>query len=553
MSVSCQSIGDVEECVGTPWWADAVVYQVYLRSFADGSGDGVGDLAGLRSKLPYLADLGADALWINPWYPSPMADGGYDVADYRAIHPDFGSLADAESLINEAHRLGLRVLADIVPNHTSSAHTWFRAALAGDAAARERYVFRDGRGEDGAQAPNDWESCFGGPAWTRLPDGQWYLHLFAPDQPDLNWSNPEVVAEFEDVLRFWFDRGLDGFRIDVAHGLMKQPDLADAGPRIASSQHLQAHPAWDQDSVHEVYRGWRTIADSYDPPKVFVGEIWVPDNDRLVRYLRPDELHTAFQFDFLRTPWRADALRTVIDDARESVRDVGAPPTWVLSNHDVTRVVTRYARHQPQHPVEADWDRGRWPYQAPDIDLGRRRARAAALLQLALPGTAYIYQGEEWGLDEVEDLDGRVRQDPMWVQSDFTDPGRDGCRVPLPWGAQAGANLGFSPDGAVPAWLPQPESWAGLTHDEQVDDPDSFLTLYRAALRIRHQLWCGAEGLVWLDSGSDALAFRRGDLECWVNTGARPLSLPSCAAVLLSSVGLVDGKLPGDAAVWLRH
>ncbi|WP_338836688.1 glycoside hydrolase family 13 protein [Gordonia polyisoprenivorans] len=553
MSVSYQSIGDVEESVGAPWWADAVVYQVYLRSFADGSGDGVGDLAGLRSKLPYLADLGVDALWINPWYPSPMADGGYDVADYRAIHPDFGSLADAETLIDEAHRLGLRILADIVPNHTSSAHTWFRAALAGDAAARERYVFRDGRGEDGSLAPNDWVSCFGGPAWTRLPDGQWYLHLFAPDQPDLNWANPEVVAEFEDVLRFWFDRGLDGFRIDVAHGLMKQPDLADAGPRIASSQHVQAHPAWDQDSVHEVYRGWRTIADSYDPPKVFVGEIWVPDNDRLVRYLRPDELHTAFQFDFLRTPWRADALRTVIDDAREAVRDVGAPPTWVLSNHDVTRVVTRYARHQPLHPVEADWDRGRWPYQAPDIDLGRRRARAAALLQLALPGTAYIYQGEEWGLDEVEDLDGRVRQDPMWVQSDFTDPGRDGCRVPLPWGAQAGANLGFSPDGAVPAWLPQPESWAGLTHDEQVDDPDSFLTLYRAALRIRHQLWCGAEDLVWLDSGGDAVAFRRGPLECWVNTGTRALSLPSCAAVLLSSAGLVDGKLPGDAAAWLRH
>ena len=409
-----------------PWWRTAVVYQVYIRSFADGNGDGIGDLAGLRSKLGYLADLGVDAIWINPWYPSPMVDAGYDVADFRDIEPDYGTLAEAEALLEEARAAGIRVIIDIVPNHTSHLHAWFQAALRDEPGARDRYIFREGRGERGELPPNDWTSNFGGPAWTRLDDGAseatgdghgaseatgdghgaseatgdahstWYLHLFAPEQPDLNWENPEVRADFEDVLRFWFDRGVDGFRIDVAHGLAKDPAMPDAGERDGA-HHLGAHPAYDQDAVHEVYRGWRAVANSY-ADKVFVAEAWVPDNERLSRYLRPDELHTAFQFDFLRAPWRADLIRAVIDDALAQAEHVGAPATWVLSNHDVPRVATRYARSQPEHPIESEWERARWAGEQPDLALGRRRARAAALLQLALPGTAYVYQGEELGL-----------------------------------------------------------------------------------------------------------------------------------------------------------
>ncbi|MGB1226074.1 MAG: alpha-amylase family glycosyl hydrolase, partial [Mycobacterium sp.] len=365
------------------WWQTAVVYQVYIRSFADGNGDGIGDIAGMRARLPYLARLGVDAIWINPWYPSPMADAGYDVADYRDIEPAYGTLDEAQTLIAEAHGLGIRVLLDIVPNHTSDEHAWFRAALADEPGARQRYHFRPGRGADGALPPNNWQSVFGGPAWTRVADGDWYLHLFAPGQPDLDWEHDEVRSEFEDILAFWFDRGVDGFRIDVAHGLVKQAGLPDVGDATHTSGQ---HPAWDQDGVHDVYRGWRAVAERYSPDRVFIAEAWVSSNERLARYLRPDELHTAFQFDFLRAPWRATALRAVIDDAVGAAASVGAPPTWVLSNHDVTRTVTRFARSQPKDLIETGWERGRWTLEDPDHELGRRRARAAALVQLALPG-----------------------------------------------------------------------------------------------------------------------------------------------------------------------
>ena len=443
--------------VDETWWQTAVVYQVYLRSFADGNGDGIGDLAGLRERLPYLARLGIDAMWINPWYPSPMADAGYDVADYRDIEPAYGTMAEADRLIDDAHEAGIRVLLDIVPNHTSDHHAWFAAAMAGDPAARDRYHFRSGQGAKGELPPNDWRSVFGGPAWTQLTDGRWYLHLFAPGQPDLNWGNPEVRAEFEDVLAFWFDKGVDGFRIDVAHGLVKAAGLPDggngAGTALSLVQHNEAHPAWDQDGVHEVYRGWRQVANRYVPERIFVAEAWVPSNERLAKYLRPDELHTAFQFDFLRVPWRAELLRKVVDDAVAVAATVGAPPTWVLSNHDVTRTVTRYSRSQPGHLIETDWERARWTEESADYVTGRRRARAAALMQLALPGTAYVYQGEELGLEEIEDLPDDVRQDPMWAQSGFTDVGRDGCRIPLPW-ANTVVPYGFSPDTEAQTWLP---------------------------------------------------------------------------------------------------
>ncbi|NAZ82463.1 DUF3459 domain-containing protein [Kineococcus sp. R8] len=537
----------------TGWWREAVVYQVYVRSFADSDGDGLGDVGGLRARLPHLVDLGVDALWINPWYPSPMADGGYDVADYRDVEPAFGTLADAEELLAEAHAAGLRVLLDVVPNHSSDAHPWFREALAGSAAARARFVFRPGRGPAGAEPPNDWESAFGGPAWTRThaadgTPGDWYLHLFAPGQPDFDWTNPEVREDFVRTLRFWFDRGVDGFRIDVAHGLVKTEGLPDADlPPGADRSH--PHPAWDQDGVHEIYREWRRIADSYDPPRVFVAEAWVRSSERLADYLRPDELHTAFQFDFLRAPWRADLLRSVAEEALAAAARVGAPSTWVLSNHDVPRHVTRYARPQPEAVLDLDAYREHSSGQVPDLATGLRRARAAALLMLALPGTAYVYQGEELGLEEVEDLPDALRQDPVWVQSGFTDPGRDGCRVPLPWTGE-GPSLGFSPSGAGRPWLPQPPHWAGLAVDVQRDDPASVLSLYRDALRLRREHLLGRDDVAFPPAAPGVLVLRRGDVEVTVNTTAEPVALPA-GRLLLASTPLGDGGLlPADAAAW---
>jgi alpha-glucosidase len=537
------------------WWQTAVVYQVYIRSFADGNGDGIGDIAGMRARLPYLAALGVDAIWINPWYPSPMADAGYDVADYRDIEPAYGTLDDAQALISEAHALGIRVLLDIVPNHTSDQHAWFRAALADEPGARRRYHFRRGRGAGGALPPNNWRSVFGGPAWTRLPDGTWYLHLFAPGQPDLNWEDEDVRAEFEDILAFWFDRGVDGFRIDVAHGLVKEAGLPDALDAADASQSLvqsrAGHPAWDQDGVHEVYRGWRSVANRYVPERIFIAEAWVPSNERLARYLRPDELHTAFQFDFLRAPWRARVLRAVVDDAIAAAATVGAPPTWVLSNHDVTRTVTRFSRSQPEHLIETDWERGRWRGEHPDHALGRRRARAAALVQLALPGTAYVYQGEELALEEIEDLPDDVRQDPTWAQSGFTDVGRDGCRIPLPWN-ESDAPYGFAADPRATTWLPQPPHWAEHSVEAQDRDPESTLNLYRSALRLRRSLWRDAGDVKWLTVTPDVAAFERGGAQCWVNTGATDVPLPQVMTVELASTPGVGDVLPPDTAVWLR-
>ncbi len=536
------------------WWQTAVVYQVYIRSFADGNGDGIGDILGMRARLPYLAQLGIDAIWINPWYPSPMADAGYDVADYRDIEPAYGTLDEAQALISEAHELAIRVLLDIVPNHTSDEHAWFRAALADEPGARQRYHFRPGHGAGGALPPNNWQSVFGGPAWTQVADGDWYLHLFAPGQPDLNWEHDEVRGEFEDILAFWFDRGVDGFRIDVAHGLVKETGLPDAAGVADTTQtlvqHHAGHPAWDQDGVHEVYRGWRSVAERYSPERIFIAEAWVPSNDRLARYLRPDELHTAFQFDFLRTPWHAELLRAVVDDAIGAAATVGAPPTWVLSNHDVTRTVTRFARSQPTHLIETDWERGRWADEDPDHALGRRRARAAALVQLALPGTAYVYQGEELALEEIEDLPDEVRQDPTWAQSGFTDVGRDGCRIPLPWTATA-APYGFAADDGTVTWLPQPGHWAEHSVEAQDRDPDSTLNLYRAALHLRPSLWRDAGDVKWLNVAPDVAAFERGGAQCWVNTGDTGVTLPEVGSVVLSSAPGVDRELPPDTAVWL--
>jgi alpha-glucosidase len=538
-----------------------VVYQVYIRSFADGNGDGVGDIAGLRSRLGYIADLGADAIWVNPWYRSPMKDAGYDVSDFRDIDPRFGTLAEAAALIAEAHELGLRVLLDLVPNHVSDQHEWFQQALAAGPGSdeRARFIFREGRGLAGEEPPNDWTSNFGGSAWSRVTErdgraGQWYLHLFAPEQPDLDWTNPEVRAEFDDTIRFWFELGVDGFRIDVAHGLAKEDGLPDIGSLVwpPGSDEPVDHPHWDRDEVHGIYRRWRTLADSYDEPRVFVAEAWVHNPARLARYVRHDELHTAFNFDFLLAPWEPEALRASIIAAISAHDAVGAAPTWVLSNHDTVREVSRYARPQDVRPLRRLSDLVGLPA---DFALGARRARAAALLMLALPGGSYVYQGAELGLPEVEDLPDDALRDPSWELSGRTDRGRDGCRVPLPWsGVQP--PFGFSPEGATSSpWLPQPGSWSALTVESQANEPGSVLDLYRRALAIRRAHEALGDGsLKWVDGPAGVLSFARDPgFLCVVNLAAEPVDVPEGTILLASGPLGDDGRLPPDTAAWLAR
>ncbi|MET8486475.1 glycoside hydrolase family 13 protein [Streptomyces tendae] len=537
------------------WWRQAVIYQVYPRSFADADGDGLGDLRGVTQRLTHLAALGVDALWLSPFYPSELADGGYDVDDYRDVDPRLGTLDDFDAMAAEAHRLGLKVIVDLVPNHTSHRHAWFREALAAGpgSAARDRYVFRDGRGANGELPPTDWQSVFGGSAWQRVPDGQWYLHLFAPQQPDLNWENEQVRADFRTTLKFWCDRGVDGFRVDVAHALVKDltEPLRDLGaPELSGEAALAqfapgTHPFYDRDDVHEVYRDWRKILDAYTPPRTAVAEAWVP-GPRRVLYARPDELGQAFNFEYLETGWDAAELREVITGSLADARAAGASATWVLSNHDVVRHATRLV-------LPPDTDTDAWLLSgghAPAVDpaAGLRRARAATLLMLALPGSAYLYQGEELGLPEVADLPTEVLQDPIWEQTGHVRKGRDGCRVPLPWTTE-GPSYGF---GAGGAWLPQPPSFAAYAVQAQDGVAGSTLELYRTALRLRRKLLDG-ESLTWSDDvPAGVLRFDRSDgWRCVTNLSAAAVDLPA-GEVLLSSAPLEDGgRLGPDTTVWL--
>ncbi len=523
---------------GVPWWRDAVTYQVYVRSFADSDGDGIGDLPGITARLPYLRDLGVDALWITPFYPSPQHDHGYDVADYCGVDPLFGDLDAADELLERARALELKVIVDLVPNHTSSEHAWFQAALAAGPGSpeRARYLFRDGRGEDGDQPPNNWISVFGGPAWTRVPDGQWYLHLFDSTQPDLDWRNPEVPAMFEDVLRFWLDRGVDGFRVDVAHGLLKEADLPDAElpvnrPVNPGQDGLMVElppgdePMWDHPDVHDVYRQWRQVLDEYDGQRMAVAEAWAASAEAMARYVRPDELHQTFNFHWLSAPWSAAAFAQVVTDTLSALAPVGATATWVLSNHDVIRHPTRYGGGER----------------------GLARARAATLTMLALPGSSYLYQGEELGLEEVE-VAREHWQDPASLRTG--EKGRDGCRVPIPWSGDA-APYGFGPTEGQP-WIPQPDDWAALTVEAQWDRPGSTLEFYREALRARrtHALDAGSDVRI-VDSPRDTLVIVRGALTIVLNCGAAPVPLPE-GEVVVASGPVDDGKLPADTAAWLR-
>ena len=552
------------------WWRQAVVYQIYPRSFADANGDGIGDLKGITSKVGYLAELGVDAVWLSPFYPSALADGGYDVDDYRDVDPKIGTLADFDEMAAALHAAGIKVVVDIVPNHSSDRHEWFQAALASPrgSAERARYIFRDGKGADGELPPNQWRSIFGGPAWDRVtePDGtpgQWYLHLFTREQPDWNWDNPDVHADFLHTLRFWSDRGVDGFRVDVAHGLKKNLDPAfDALAQILGSTEVFVdgqHPLWDRDEVHDVYAEWRQVFNEYDPPRTAVAEAWVAPH-RQARYASPDGLGQTFNFDLLGAEFAAGSFHDIIARNLEAAAAINGSTTWVFSNHDVVRHATRYglpARAGGAGAPGASGSQGgndgkQWLMDGGDpaeVDAvtGLRRARAATLFMLALPGSAYLYQGEELGLQEVGQILDEDRQDPAFFRNREMEVGRDGCRVPLPWTSE-GSSFGFGEGGAH---LPQPAWFADYAVDVEAGDPASTLTLYREALALRGDLQC-AETLEWVEIAPQVLSFvRPNGWRAVMNFGDVPVSLPA-GEVLLASGPLSDGELPAETTVWLR-
>ncbi|MDX2376296.1 glycoside hydrolase family 13 protein [Microbacterium sp. LRZ72] len=541
---------------GAEWWRTAVIYQIYPRSFADASGDGIGDLPGITGRLDELASLGVDAIWLSPFMTSPQRDAGYDVADYCDVDPLFGTVADFDDMIEGAHARGIRVIVDLVPNHSSDQHAWFQRALTASPGSRERarYMFRDGRGDQGELPPNNWESVFGGPAWTRVtePDGspgQWYLHLFDMSQPDFDWSNDEVREEFRRILRFWLDRGVDGFRVDVAHGLIKKPGLPDYTPP-AEADSMGGNeadvPYWGQEGVHEIYRDWHDLVGEYAGDRALCAEAWLPTPEKTALWVRPDEMHQAFNFAYLQTAWDAAALREVITESLRAFPAVGAPGTWVLSNHDVVRHASRLALaadHPQGHGI------GPATPDKPDLELGLARARAATTLMLALPGSAYLYQGEELGLPEVVDLPDDARQDPTWFRTHGERYGRDGCRVPIPWAADELA-YGFNDTGE--SWLPLPAEWARLARDVQAADPDSTLSLYTRLLAERRERGLGAGSLEWVEGfGDDVVAFANGATTVVANLGTAPVALPDDAEVVLASGPLPDGLVPPDTAVWL--
>ncbi|QUW18422.1 glycoside hydrolase family 13 protein [Agrococcus sp. Marseille-Q4369] len=531
---------------GHEWWRSAVIYQIYPRSFADASGDGIGDLAGITARLPHVAELGVDAIWLSPFYRSPQKDAGYDVSDYMDVDPLFGTLDDFDRMLAEAHAQGLRVIVDLVPNHSSDQHEWFQAALAAGPGSpeRARYIFREGKGPGGDEPPNNWQSVFGGPAWTRVADGEWYLHLFDSSQPDFDWNNPEVGDMFVEVLRFWLDRGVDGFRVDVAHGNAKAEGLPDVDEELIAAGSMES-PFFGQEHVHEIYRRWRTVLDEYEGDRVLCAEAWVSPLEKMARFVRPDEMHQAFNFVYLETPWDAAQLRSVIDESIRAFGEVGAPPTWVLSNHDTIRHRTRLALVPPP-PHGAGI--GPTSKSKADPTVSLRRGRAATALMLALPGSAYVYQGEELGLPEVTAIAPEQREDPTFHRTKGELWGRDGCRVPIPWESEAPA-YGFSPTGET--WLPQPPEWATLARDAQAGVEGSTLELYRRALALREAHGLGTGELEWIDVGPTAIGFRNGGITVIANIGHDAVDVPR-GEILLASSPLDAASLAADETVWVR-
>jgi alpha-glucosidase len=558
------------------WWRSAVIYQIYPRSFADANNDGSGDIQGVIQNIDYLVELGVDAIWFSPWFPSPDKDGGYDVADYCDIKPEFGTLADAKELIDRAHAVGIKVIIDIVPNHCSDLHEWFQRAQQSPPPSEAWDYFHVQKGRGNGAPPNDWKSLFGGSAWEEIVyDGVgtdfYYLHIFDKGQPDLNWENPKVHAEFDQILRFWFDLGIDGFRVDVAHGLYKAPGYPEhAGEEEVRDDQgglldVRPLPFFDQPEVHDVYRRWRSIADEYSPTRMFVAEAWVPTVERLSKYLRKDELHSGFNFGFLMAGWDYWGLRTNIENSLKDLDALAIPTTWVVENHDVPRIVTRFGVdttlvHHADSGDPNDKDSSHYIPSSAELARGRNRSRAMAMLLAALPGSMYLYQGQELGLDEVRDLPDELRQDPVFKNTETYAKGRDGCRVPLPW-TRSGLNLGFNQSTEIP-WLPLPSSWSELSVEAQAADERSVLRHHQTTLRIRKQLQLG---LGELEMRSDLvsegiLAFVRrtpaGTFLICVNLTDQTQNIP-VAEVLLSSEGsisaeLQEGNLGADAAVWVK-
>jgi alpha-glucosidase len=522
-----------------PWWRTAAVYQVYLRSFADGNGDGVGDFPGLQTRLSYISSLGVDALWVTPFYPSPMVDGGYDVIDYRAVDPVFGSMADVEEILDRAHGLGLRVIFDLVPNHTSDQHPWFRNAMVGRGHPdRDKYHFLPAG--PGGGPPNNWTSIFGGSAWAEDGNGWYFLHLFSSGQPDLNWSNADVREDFEATIRFWLDKGLDGIRVDFAPGLVKDGAYRDNPEDCATGSGQRA--SWEdgyrhclnQPGVHELYRRWRLVVDAYPGDRFLSGEVDLGRPELVALYARPDELHQVMHLVLsrMRNLWSLHGLRLAIDDGLRAFGEVGAVPAWNLSNHDVERQVSRLGGGS----------------------LGRRRARAAALLVIGLPGSLYLYAGEELGLDEAA-VPPELRSDPVRPGAEWRP--RDGCRVPIPWTALDRGH-GFT---SGEPWLPFPDDWGARSVEVQEAQSGSLLTLYRQALAVRRDVLQGlSSSIEWLDWGAGVLAFARtgrtGPVAVAVNMGSEPARVDVDGSLLLGSepsVSLSRGRLelPVDSGAWV--
>ena len=546
---------------GKEWWRAAVIYQVYPRSFSDSNGDGMGDLPGITARLDSLAALGIDAVWLSPFMRSPQKDAGYDVSDYKDVDPLFGTLADFDAMVTRAHELGLRILVDLVPNHTSDQHQWFKDALIEieGSAERDFYHFMDGRGENGELPPNNWLSLFGGPAWTRItnPDGtagQWYLHLFDSSQPDLNWANPKVQEAFEDILRFWLDRGVDGFRVDQPHamakaaGLPDHPDVERAGAGFIEGE--ASPPMWFQEEVHPIFRKWRRILDSYPGDRAMCGEAYVLPLSFMAKWVRADEFNQTFNFRFLNSDWNAQTLFENINESFEAFDGVGAPSTWVLNNHDVLRHASRFGGLKVK-PTDSD---GVGPTDPqPDRELGLRRARGATLFMLGLPGSSYLYQGEELGLPEHTTLAPEFRQDPTFYRTGGKRVGRDGCRVPLPWEAGVGAANGFNQTGK--AWLPQPDIYAEYSRDQQEGVEGSTLELYKHTLKLRRELALGEGSFEWVPElvGEQVLGYRNGNIVVVHNFGHAPVALPAGTIIASSLHGMKDGHdLVADQTVWIQ-
>ena len=540
------------------WWQTAVIYQIYPRSFADGNGDGIGDLVGTTARLESLQALGIDAIWFSPFFKSPQKDAGYDVSDYTTIDPIFGTNEEFYALLAKAKSLGIRIIVDLVPNHSSDQHELFQKALkaAPGSPEREMYVFRDGKGENGELPPNNWESVFGGNAWTRItePDGtpgQWYLHIFDSSQPDFNWENPKVHEFFEGVLRFWLDKGVDGFRIDVAHGLVKEIGLPDV--KVETSQTVgkdreSDHPFWGRDGVHDIIRSWRKILDSYDD-RAMCAEAWVLPLSRMAKWVRPDEYHQTFNFAYLETPWNRAALEEVVTESLHEFGKVGAPSTWVLSNHDTVRHTSRYGLATPL--VHGN---GIGPTsEQPDEALGLRKARAASAFMFGLPGGAYMYQGEELGLPEHTILEGKYRQDPTYFRTNGERVGRDGCRVPLPWEANGGKSFGFNSTGE--SWLPAPDSFKRYARDAQDGIPGSTLELYKRLIKERKQYELGSGEFRFAPeySSDSTLAYINNGVLVLSNFGPDSVNLPEGEILVTTQHDLtIEGVLEHDQTVWIK-